>query len=186
MNSEWELIDERDLWVINKLFLSTRLGYVCGPAGVSVPRPDNYIVRPSLNLMGMGLHTRKEFLEDSTDHLHPSDFWCEIFEGEHMSVDYHWGECSLVVVGERSNLNDYQKWDKWYKVDRYVPPHPVMDELKGNYEWINCEFIDGELIELQFHNNSDFRFGNDVAIPVWKGGKYVEDKDSDREGFIIY
>ena len=186
MKAEWDSIHPNDLWVINKLFLATRLGYNCGPAGVDVPTPGEYIVRPSLNLMGMGIGARDEYLEGSTDHLAPADFWCEKFHGEHMSVDYYWGECDLVVVGERQSNNPYHVWDSWYKVDRHLPRHPVLDELHGGYEWVNCEFIDGHLIEVQFHCNSDFLYGNTVAIPVRTGGRFVVDKDYGREGFIIY
>ena len=186
MNEEWEQIHPHDMWVTNKLILASRLGYICGPAGVDVPYEDEWIVRPSMNLMGMGMHTRNEYLIDSTDHLHPADFWCEIFKGEHMSVDYHWGECALVVVGERQEGASYYRWDRWYKVDDFVPPHPILDELVREYEWINCEFVDGYLIEVQFHRNSDFQYGNTIAIPVWEGGRYVQAKDYKREGFLIY
>ena len=58
VNEEWNLIDPRDLWVYNKLFLSRVLGYKCGPAGTTVPRPDFYIVRPSINFFGMGRYAR--------------------------------------------------------------------------------------------------------------------------------
>ena len=186
MNKEWDSIHDKDLWVTNKLILSTRLGYLCGPAGTDVPYPGDYIVRPSMNLMGMGMCTRNEYLTGNTDHLHPAEFWSVIFQGEHLSVDYHWGECSLVTKATRSEGNPYYKFDRWDKVDMYVPPHPVLEELVGEYEWINCEFIDGHLIEVQFHNNSDFRYGNAVAIPVWEGGEYIEDPDYKRKGFIIY
>ncbi len=32
-NDEWNHIHSEDLWVYNKLFLSRRLGYTCGPVG---------------------------------------------------------------------------------------------------------------------------------------------------------
>jgi hypothetical protein len=85
---EWKSIHIKDLWVYNKLFLSHSLGYLCGPVGASVPSSDNYIVRPCINLLGMGRFSRIEWIEHSTDHFHPSEFWCEIFKGEHISVDF--------------------------------------------------------------------------------------------------
>jgi hypothetical protein len=38
----------------NKLWLSEKLGYRCGPAGVNVLFDEEYIVRPVMNLEGMG------------------------------------------------------------------------------------------------------------------------------------
>ena len=65
--------------------------------------------------------------------------------------------------------------------------------MKGKYEWINCEFIGDKLIEVHFRRNPDFRYNNNVAIPVWENGeipaygkyKYIEDKDFLRKGFLI-
>jgi hypothetical protein len=54
-NDEWNKIHPLDLWTYNKLFLSRMLGYNCGPIGTTVPKSDFYIVRPSFNLLGMGL-----------------------------------------------------------------------------------------------------------------------------------
>jgi hypothetical protein len=85
---EWNSIHKEDLWVYNKLFLARSLGHLCGPVGASVPSPDYYIVRPSINLLGMGRFSRIEWIDNSTDHLHPAEFWCEIFQGEHISVDF--------------------------------------------------------------------------------------------------
>jgi hypothetical protein len=46
---------------------------------------------------------------------------------------------------------------------------------------------------VHFRRNPDFRYGNTVAIPVWKGEKienienftFIEDEDYLREGFYI-
>ena len=170
---EWNSIHPEDLWVYNKLFLNQRLGHLCGPTGVSVPYSGYYIVRPSINLLGMGRFSRIVPIEDSTDHFHPAEFWCEVFKGQHLSVDFYKKECSLVVVGEKTLEAPFYKWKRWYK--------------------INCEFIDNKLIEIHFRRNPDFRYGNSVAIPVWVGEKvekienlrFVEDKDYLREGFYI-
>jgi len=37
----------------NKLWLSEKLGYKCGPGGVNVSRNDEYIVRPIMNLVSI-------------------------------------------------------------------------------------------------------------------------------------
>ena len=78
----------------------------------------------------------------------------------------------------------------WYKVERLVFFPDILQNLSGNYEWINCEFIGGKLIEVHFRRNPDFRYGNSMAIPVWEGEEikdisYVEDGDFKRKGFYI-
>ncbi len=190
---EWNNIHPEDLWIYNKLFLSRVLGYNCGPSGVSVPRPDFYIVRPSFNLIGMGRLSRIEFIEDNTENYHPSEFWCEIFEGEHLSVDFYQRKSELVVKGYRNKDNPFYKWDKWEKIDRNIEYPEILTKLHGNYDWINCEFIGNNLIEVHFRRNPDFRYGNNIAIPVWDDVnvlnsskyRYIEDRDYLRKGFFI-
>ena len=190
VDDEWNHIHPLDLWVYNKLFLSRVLGYTCGPAGTTVPKSDFYIVRPSFNLLGMGRFARKEWIENNTEHLHPSEFWCEIFEGDHLSVDFYYQRAELVVLGTREDSDPYYKWKKWEKIDKIVDFPEILKNLNGEYDWINCEFIDGRLIEVHFRRNPDFRYGNSVAIPVWgdkkeKNMRFIEDSDYLRKGFYI-
>ncbi len=190
---EWNSINSEDLWVYNKLFLSRRLRYLCGPVGAPVPSSGYYIVRPSINLLGMGRFSRIEWIDNCTDHLHPAEFWCEIFEGDHISVDFRNKKAELVVLGERYSNNNLYKWKKWTKIDQDVQFPEILNSLKGDYEWINCEFIGNRLIEVHFRRNPDFRYGNSVAIPVWKDQKienidnltFVSDEDYLRKGFFI-
>jgi hypothetical protein len=137
--------------------------------------------------------SRIEWIESSTDHFHPSEFWCEIFEGEHLSIDYQNGEPKLSVRGERNSKNPLYQWDKWEKTDQWIEFPPILFKLKGTYEWINCEFIGNHLIEVQFRPNSDFRYGNSIAIPIWEDNivsddasfTFVRDEDYLRKGFLI-
>lgn len=190
---EWNSIHPRDLWIYNKLTLSRVLGYTCGPIGTSVPKPDFYIIRPSMNLLGMGRNARKEYIYKNTDYYHPSEFWCELFDGHHISVDFYNKESKLVVLGEKDLTDPYYRWKKWTKIDMKVEFPDILNELVGDYDWINCEFIGNRLIEVHFRQNPDFRYGNTEAIPVWKdenihdieGYRYIEDEDYHRKGFYI-
>jgi hypothetical protein len=191
-SDEWNYIHNEDLWIYNKLFLSRVLDYNCGPAGVSVPKPDFYVVRPSINVLGMGRFSRIEWLDHDTEHLHPSEFWCEKFEGEHLSVDFYNKESSLVVRGIREPNSPLYKWSKWEKIEKKVKFPSILEKLVGNYEWINCELIGNNLIEVHFRRNSDFRHGNSIAIPIWNEDlsidskyKYIKDEDYNRKGFLI-
>jgi len=193
VNSEWDSIHYDDLWIYNKLQLSRVLGYSCGPVGTTVPKPDFYIVRPCINFLGMGRYARIEWIENITEHLYPSDFWCEVFSGEHLSVDFYHQEPKLVVLGTRDSNDPLYKWKKWEKINKKVDFPSILTNLRGKYDWINCEFVDGNLIEVHIRQNPNFRYNNDVAIPIWEddNGKkcselsYIEDSDYKRKGFFI-
>lgn len=187
VNDEWNAIHHDDLWIYNKLQLSRVLGYTCGPIGSKVPKPDFYIVRPAINFLGMGRYARIEWIEKETDLDHPSEFWCEVFKGEHLSVDFHYKEAKLVVRGIKDEKDPLYKWQKWEKIDKQVNFPSILENLKGDYDWINCEFINGNLIEVHVRQNPDFRYDNEVAIPVWndnfcEDSSFIKDSEYDTYG----
>lgn len=166
----WLKTDPEDLWIFDKLILSKKLGYTCGPAGVDVPHDGMYIVRPCVNAVGLGLSTAINWLtvEGWTDHLQPGTFWCEIFEGDHISVDYEWGNPILSVQGFKPE-ETFVKWDKWIKVEHTHEIPEILKPISKKYRYMNCEFIGGKLIEVHLRRNPDFDFGNTEFIPVWRG-----------------
>lgn len=190
-NDEWNQIHPHDLWVYNKLILSRILGYTCGPSGTDVPKSDFYIVRPNMNLLGMGRLSRIEYIKKSTDDFHPSEFWCEIFKGDHISVDYENQEQKLTVLGTRDTKSPLYKWKKWEKINKKIEFPDILKNLYGYYRWINCEFIGNKLIEVHFRRNPDFRYENNEIIPVWNDDnekiyenyRYIESEDYLRKGF---
>jgi len=190
---EWAIIHPDDLWVYNKLIISIKLGHLCGPTGVPVPYEGDYIVRPMFNLLGMGRNARVEWIKDSTEHFHPSEFWSQIFYGQQLSVDFYQKRALLVVEGIKDQRDPLYKWKKWQKISKNIKFPEILDNLKGNYDWINCEFIGDKLIEVHFRQNPDFRYGNTVAIPVWdqkiteheQNYTYILDEDYHRKGFYI-
>lgn len=198
---EWHDTLPEHLWYYNKLILSRTLNYDCGPTGVEVSKPGFFIVRPCMNYLGMGRNARILYLKDSTDSLHSGEFWCEIFYGTHYSVDFQWGIPKLIVKGNKDFKNPLYQWESWEKVKKenwkpympYVLPR-ILNPVLEKYEWINCEFIENKLIEIHFRRNPDFRFGNEIVIPVWKNEKkkrrrkdmrFVKDEDYLREGFYV-
>ena len=155
-----------ELWVYNKLQISCMMGYRCGPIGVNVPKPNNYIVRPAINFLGLGLGAKFMWLEDSTDDLPIGHFWCQVFRGNHYSVDYEYGKLKRVTQGIHGK--DITKWNRWITVKKDFPfPHILINfRDKPN---INCEFIGNKLIEIHIRKNPDFSYNNNVFIPVWEG-----------------
>ena len=84
----WHNCHPDDAWVFDKLVLSRKLGYICGPADVAVPESNYYVVRPCVNLAGMSIGAEIQYLEIDTWIEQPGYFWCEMFKGRHLSADY--------------------------------------------------------------------------------------------------
>lgn len=162
----WLSVDPDDIWVMDKLILSRKMGYVCGPVGLDVKKRGYYIVRPCVNMLGLGLGATKMFLDGDTCDLPYGYFWCEWFEGRHLSVDYQWGVQSLCVEGIKP-ADTFTKWDEWVKVEDKIPFPSILKPLAKKYKWINCEFIGGKLIEVHLRHNMDFADGITHFIPVW-------------------
>lgn len=186
----WPNAHPLDLWIYDKLILSSRLGYKCGPAGVPVPTPGYYIVRPVTNLLGMGIAAEIIYIDGDTDFIKPGHFWCEKFIGRHLSVDYVNQSQLLCVEGHRRAENPLWKWDKWIQTEDTIPFPNILMGLHNTTN-INCEFIDGKLIEVHQRLNTDMA-GHKEVIPVWKdeptdlqnqGYTYYNDPDYYRVGF---
>ena len=164
----WKTINPNDIWVLDKLILSRKLEYNCGPVGLDVPHPGHYIVRPCVNMLGLGLGAQKVWIEKDTCNLPVGHFWCEWFDGFHNSVDYYKGTQLLCVQGDKPD-DTFTKWSKWTRNNtRFVFP-TMLKELIEHHPWTNCEFIGDKLIEVHLRRNEDFDGNIDHFIPVWEG-----------------
>ena len=163
----WKTINPDYIWVMDKLILSKKLGYECGPTGIDVTEPGYYIVRPCVNALGLGLGAEKVWLEKDTTHLPYGYFWCEWFEGRHLSIDYKNKKQVLCVEGHKQK-DTFTKWDKWIKTNDELPFPNILKDLT-DIELINCEYIGDKLIEVHLRHNEDFNDNITEFIPVWKG-----------------
>jgi hypothetical protein len=164
----WKTIDPNDIWVLDKLILSRKMYYNSGPVGLDVPKPGHYIVRPCVNMIGLGLGAQRVWLEKDTTHLPLGYFWCEWFDGRHLSIDYFQGEQILAVEGHKPSTT-FTHWKDWVRVNDKIPLPNILQSFAKKYTWINCEYIGGNLIEVHFRRNEDFDGGINHFIPVWKG-----------------
>lgn len=196
--SNWAITPEDCLWLHDKLILSKKLGYVCGPAGVGVPEPGNYIVRPITNLPGMGRGAEIIHIDEDTDDLPLGHFWCEVFEGRHITVDYVKGEQVFAAEGTRQYDNDpCYRFDKWTAIDDDMPLPDALSVLK-QFDTVNVEYIDQNAIEVHLehggllgrdHSGQTFK----EALVVWddrgyqtpEGYTFVEAPDYKRKGFFV-
>ena len=190
----WDFTHSDDLWIYDKLILSTKLGYNCGARGMTVPKAGKYVVRPIVNFWGMGKGAKFMRFRKYTDNIKDGHFWCEAFEGRHLSIDYYKGKQVLCVEGFRNNINNLSRWNLWQKTNDKIPFPKILKTLKRKYEWVNVEMIDGKIIEVHLRYNPDFMNHNsDYVIPVWKGMKtdppegckFIAEEDGNRIGFFI-
>lgn len=168
----WRTIDPDDIWVLDKLILSRKLGYNSGPVGLDVPHPGHYIVRPCVNMLGLGLGAQKVWLNKETMHLPVGHFWCEWFDGRHLSIDYQWGTQVLAVEGFKDSAT-FTHWKRWERVKDTVTLPNILTEFSQRYKHINCEFIGNKLIEVHLRRNEDFDNNVNVFVPVWQGESTV-------------
>jgi hypothetical protein len=164
----WKTINPDHIWVMDKLILSRKLGYNCGPVGLDVPHPGFYIVRPCVNMLGLGLGATKKWIENDTCDLPYGYFWCEWFDGFHHSVDYNNGKQMLCVQGNKPE-DTFTKWKEWIRTNKRFDLPNIVNELIDHYPWMNCEFIGDKLIEVHLRRNEDFDGDIEHFIPVWEG-----------------
>lgn len=190
----WGIVDADHLWIFDKLIVAKKAGHKCGPRGVDVPLPGKYIIRPIWNIEGMGVGAYCEYLDSSTLSIPDGFFWCEFFEGEHLSVDYCGFEPVLSVRGTKDTDKPLQRFTHWEKVNHFIPLPQMLVNICLLYKSINCEFIGGKLIEIHVRSNPDFRYSNTIMIPVWPnqpveppaGFRFIQDIDEpERIGIFV-
>lgn len=164
----WKFVCDDDLWLFDKLILSRRLGYRCGPAGVLPEREGRYIVRPCVNYRMMGRGAKFMHLNTTDDVIPDGYFWCEIFDGRHLSFDYYYGNQVLAVEGYREDEN-LSRFLFWKKVNDVFELPLFLKTIAKKYAWINIEVIGNKIIEVHLRYNDDFRnHDGNIIVPIWK------------------
>jgi hypothetical protein len=189
----WGKVHPDDLWIYDKLIVAKKAGYSAGPAGIPVPKADWYIVRPITNIRMMSRGASKMYLTPEEDTVPDGYFWSEIFTGDHVSVDYHYGIQSTTVQGFRDS-DRLDRFSKWCRIDVSMPFPKILGNLCLKYKWINVEYIGGKIIEVHTRYNDDFsNHSGNTIIPVWRdnptpqpaGSTWYESASGDRLGFWI-
>lgn len=191
----WPCCDADWLWIYDKLIVAQKQSILSGPAGIPVPESNYYITRPITNIRMMGRGAQKVWISAGDESTVPDGFfWSEVLEGEHISVDYHWGEPVLAVQGYRDDPDRLDRFCRWCRVDRMISLPDMLQGLEKQQEWINVEYIGGQVIEVHLRYNDDFaNHCSDEIIPVWRenptsaplGWSWYDSPGGDRLGFWI-
>lgn len=189
----WHTVHPDDLWIYDKLIVAKKAGYTAGPAGVAVPTAGWYIVRPITNIRMMSCGASREFLTPEEDSVPDGYFWSEMFTGEHVSVDYHYGIQDTTVQGFRDS-DRLDRFSKWCKIEAHMPIPDMLRNICVHYRWLNVEYIGGKIIEIHARYNDDFcNHSGTTIIPVWRdaittkpaGATWYESPSADRLGFWV-
>jgi hypothetical protein len=185
----WEFPQHRR-W-FDKLDLALRFGYRAGPCGTTPSRDGWCCVRPIYNLDGMGVGARRVFVRAGVDgQVEPGFFWCEWFDGEHVSSTYEWCDGRWVPVSvwlAQRDGDELWRVARWIRIaDAIVLPREF--SVLADVGVINVEFVDGHVIEVHLRGSPD-PCDADELIPVWADrpdagdGVFVESFD-DAGGFL--
>jgi hypothetical protein len=176
--STYSFYPQQRKW-FNKLWLAEELDYECGPSGIAPKRSGWYIIRPVMNISGMGVGAKKEYIEAGDfSKVPPGYFWCEWFEGSQYSVSFewvgYWNQTSCWMAERNvSNLSRFNKWTRYEH--KLFKLSSIFDEIAdSNITKINVEFIDNNPIEVHLRESPDPNY--DIIIPIWKDEENLVDK----------
>jgi len=169
----------------NKLWFAEQMGYKCGPRGVPVPEPGQYIVRPIYNLEGMGLGASIEYLQKDCN-IPLGYFWCEVFEGYHFTADWvkkqdgEWVQCST-FKGLRNTENLY-KFERWQRIKIELPLPHICDNIDTDV--INVEYIGIKPIEVHIRQNPNPVQYDDLHV-MWHSTPHKVWSDMQESGYTF-
>lgn len=173
-----------DLWVYDKLILSKKLGYNCGPAGTMPDKHGWYMVRPITNLRGLGAGSYKMYITPGNyNDIAPGYFWTEYFEGTHRSVDYMAHKYAFTVKAFKKD-GEFKLWER----DNFEPErHPIVDYFVKKKYYVNVEYIGDKIIEIHLRYNPDFYNKNYKKIEVVYTPEQIKDSfvldEDDADGY---
>lgn len=164
----YQLFPQHRKW-FNKLYVAETFGYLCGPAGIPVPKDGVYVVRPTYNLRGLGVCASKKHITTTDNSIVPPGyFWVEVFEGHHYSIDY------VKVDGKFKQLNCFEgdndpvhlyKFYSWKRSNYQFALPKQLEEL--DVDMLNLEVIGNKIVEIHLRLGMDHLMQYEEIIPVW-------------------
>jgi hypothetical protein len=141
-------------WIYNKIELNEKQGIKCAPMPIK-PDKDDYpvILKPIMNLNGMGLEICKINNEDEFDSkINSTNFWSIFFEGDHISFDLILLDgniefyCSFMAEKDLKNLGSFLYWESFDSSEKKLPENikKFVDKYFGQKKYtgfLNIESI---------------------------------------------
>jgi len=111
-------------------------------------------------------------------------FWCEVFNGRHITIDYNYGVQTLAVEGFKDSTRT-DRFSSWKRIEYSYELPPLLQPIALKYEWLNIEIIDDKIIEVHLRYNDDFaNHTSQEIIPIWREN-YYHSPCGDRIGFLL-
>jgi hypothetical protein len=153
----------------NKLYVADLFGYSCGPAGIPVPSPGSYVVRPIYNLAGMGVGAKLiNLTPEDIELIPPGHFWVERFVGTHYSVDYVRVKQGFRQINCYTGENDPDYLSRFYRWKKSDYQFRLPKEVSNiDVPRINIEIIGDKIIEVHLRNGFEHLMHCDEMIPVF-------------------
>lgn len=182
----WEQYPHLRHWY-NKLWLSKQFNYYCGPSEIAPTQSLYYIVRPIINLHGMGLNAELKYIEAHDNSSVPKDhFWCQMHFGPQYSIDLEYKDNNWEVINcyqaFRSRNAPLYRFGHWIRTYKQIFLPSLFDELIPVHK-INVEVIGNKIIEAHLRT-SPYPYYNEM-IPIWSDHSINVDLMTSRYGYKL-
>ncbi len=152
----------------NKKWIAKSQNIECG-SGKTFPKKYPVIVRPQINLHGMGKGTHYVYSQNKLQSISNNDFWTEIINGNHISIDVFINKYGILgtiaFLGIPDTLFTFKYWE-------YLPDFELPLSIK---KWIeshltkfigvfNIEIINNKIIECHLRMGDLNYFQNEELI----------------------
>jgi hypothetical protein len=182
-------------WVYNRLEISEFQNVLNAPLPI---KPEKYpvIIKPIINLYGMGLNIQKIDNENQFDDIwYNNNFWMEYFEGEHYSYDLIIlnGEIQYHICFHGIKNDEYDGcFCYWVSIKTEIPKiinKLVNEKMSGYTGCMNIEMIGNHIIECHLRmGDIDIFPTHDILngiIATYQNQKYDWDKINVKEVYFI-
>jgi len=155
--------------VYNKLEIAKFQNLNCNPLPI-LPNKYPIIIKPIINLLGMGLNAKKIKTEKQLDkYLTSGFFWCEYLDGKHYSWDLILKEGKIIYYttfqGYKKTFGTFSKWieEKREMID--IIEKMIEYYLSDFTGSVNIETLNDKIIEVHLRLG-DIDFSNDEIIKL--------------------
>jgi hypothetical protein len=138
----------------------------------------------------MGVGACRQFITiGDLSKVPPGYFWCEIFQGDNVTVDYEWQNNNLTPVfaarGSRTS-NKLYRFSGWHRIESPDIKLPDWTSSLNDVPRLNIEYIDNKIIEIHLRRgDGNFPPGATDIIPIWSDMSQDELEPYIRRGYNI-